>query len=73
MNKTEELIQECIARAYAHTVNEKKTLDVDLIEAMTEEIMQLLNKELPQTVTLKYDNFQKGHSTISELLDELLK
>ena len=70
MQKTEQLIQQCLARGYSHTVNE---LDIKLIDAMTEEIMRMFSKQLPQTVTLKYDNFAKGHETVTDLLDVLLK
>ena len=70
---TEQKILECLARGYTYIANEKKEVDIKLIEAMAEELMIILDKELPQTVTLKYDNFQKGKTTISELLDHLLK
>ena len=71
--KTEQLIRQCLSRGYTHTVNEKKTLDSDLILAMSEEIMHMFSKELPATVTLKYDNFAKNKATVTELLDNLLK
>lgn len=71
--KTEQLIQECLARGYCHTANKGKILDIELIAAMTEEIMHTLGKELPQTVTLKYDNFAKNKAKVSDLLDKLLK
>ena len=71
--KTEQLIQQCLARGYTHTVNESKTLDIELVNAMIEEIMHLFDKQLPATVTLKYDNFRKNHETVTELLDALLK
>lgn len=73
MQLTEQKILECLARAYTYIQNEKKELDVTLINAMAEELMIMLDKELPKTVVLAYDNFPKGKTTISELLDELLK
>ena len=73
IQKTEQLILQCLARAYTYIANEKKELDVTLIEAMAEELMIVLDKELPETVVLGYQNFPKNKATISELLDVLLK
>ena len=70
--KTEQLIRQCLTRAYGHTVNKSKTLDIELVNAMTEEIMHMFSKQLPATVTLKYDNFAKNKAKVSDLLDKLL-
>lgn len=72
MQKTEQIILEALARGYTYVANEQKELDATLIEAMAEELMIVFDKELPHTITLKFESFQKGHTTISELLDVLL-
>jgi len=68
-----ELIEKALAKGYTHTSNENKTLDPQLIYAMSEELMVMMDKTLPKTVTLKYECFPKNKSTIGELLQALLK
>lgn len=66
-------ILECLARAYTYIGNESKALDATLIESMAEELMVMFDKELPETVILAYENFPKNKSTITDLLNTLLK
>lgn len=66
-------ITQCLARGYGHIANDSKTLDPTLVEAMAEELMIMFDKELPTTVTLKYENFAKNKSTVTDLLNSLLK
>jgi len=72
-NKLEKEILECLARAYTYVANEKKEIDIVLIGAMAEELTALFDKDLPETVVLKFNNFPKHKSKISDLLNELLK
>ena len=72
-SKTERIILGALARGYTYIANENKELDATLIESMAEELMQVFDQELPKTVTLQYENFQKGTTTIEELLNSLLK
>ena len=72
-DKLEQEILGCLARGYTYITNEKKELDVALINAMAEELMTLFDKELPETVILAFNNFPKNKSTITDLLNELLK
>jgi len=67
----ESRVQQCLARGYGTKSNEKKEVDVTLMQAMTDEIMQMLDKPLPETVVLAYEHFPAG-STIADLLDNLI-
>lgn len=68
-----ELIEQALARGYTTGGNEDKTLDPELIYAMADELMVMMDKTLPKTVTLQFENFPKNKSTIGELLQVLLK
>jgi hypothetical protein len=72
MKKLETEILECLARGYTYVANEQKKLDVELINAMAEELMKLFDKELPETVILAFENFPMDKSTVTDLLDALL-
>lgn len=67
----EELISQCLARGFCHKTNAHKEMDVALVTAMTEELMIMFDKPLPETVILAYETIPKGH-TVSELLDMLI-
>jgi len=45
IQKTEQKILECLARAYTYIGNSSKELDATLIEAMAEELMIMLDKD----------------------------
>jgi hypothetical protein len=67
----EKLITECIARGYTHDSNKDKEVDISLIVAMAEEVMNMLDKPLPETVVLAYESFPSGKS-VADLLDALI-
>jgi hypothetical protein len=64
-------IRECLARAYTTKDNSSKEVDVTLMEAMAEEVMNMLDKPLPETVVLAYESFPSGKS-VADLLDALI-
>lgn len=68
MSELEAKIKDCLAKAYKET---GKEIDFSLIESMSDEIMNLLDKPLPETVVLAYESFPKG-KTASDLLDALI-
>lgn len=61
-------LQECIAKGFKES---GKELDISLLGAINEEIMMMLDKELPETVVLAYESFTKGN-TVTDLLDNLI-
>ncbi len=67
----ERTLRQCLSRAYTHKQNEQKEVDVVLMEAMADEIMTMLDKELPETVVLAYESFPKN-KTVTDLLDSLI-
>ena len=68
MSDIETKIRECLAKGFKE---KGKDLDIGLIEAMSEEIMIVLDKPLPETVVLAYESFPKN-KTVADLLDALI-
>lgn len=67
----ESLIGGCLARGYTHSSNTNKEVDVVLIESMTQEVMRMLRKPLPETVILTFETFASDKTT-ADLLEAII-